>query len=424
MSSPDSVPADAPAPRLCHLRKIPTFDGYGFNLHAEKSKPGQFIGKVDPNSPAEQAGMLEGDRIVEVNGVNIANENHRQVVERIKSVPDETKLLVVDSETDAWYREQKIVPRSTQKNVKYIQTPMPHATNQVVENGSVPHKGEGEELPADAPVPRLCHLVKWNDFEGYGFNLHAEKGKMGQFVGKIDPGSPAEHAGLLEGDRIIEVNGVNILSETHRQIVDRIKQVPDETQLLVLDADAEKWYKSHGIVASSKQANVLRIKSPESNPATARKASETEKDEEKEAKEQVESKANVKAETPLSSEEHAEATVDNPSAKEEVSQDVQHRAEAAAVSEELPQTEVSSKENHTEDKTDLSAERADEKEPREEQKEESKEEQNMEPPQKASNLNLNMSASEMRKLLAQRKKHDPKKVSMDLKKKYELIEQM
>lgn len=37
---------------------------------------------------------------------------------------------------------------------------------------------------------------------------------------------------------------------------------------------------------------------------------------------------------------------------------------------------------------------------------------------------LNMSASEMRQLLAQRKKHDPKKIQMDLKKKYELIEQM
>lgn len=32
--------------RLCHLRLRPDFQGYGFNLQAEKSKPGQFIGKV------------------------------------------------------------------------------------------------------------------------------------------------------------------------------------------------------------------------------------------------------------------------------------------------------------------------------------------------------------------------------------------
>lgn len=124
-TTPDLLPADAPAPRLCHLIKIPSFEGYGFNLHAEKAKPGQFIGKVDADSPAELAGMLEGDRIVEVNGVNIANENHRQVVERIKSVPDETRLLVVDSATDAWYRDRKIVPKGTQDNVRYIRTPTP-----------------------------------------------------------------------------------------------------------------------------------------------------------------------------------------------------------------------------------------------------------------------------------------------------------
>ena len=35
---------------------------YGFNLHAEKNKPGQFVGKIDPGSPAEIAGLKEGDR--------------------------------------------------------------------------------------------------------------------------------------------------------------------------------------------------------------------------------------------------------------------------------------------------------------------------------------------------------------------------
>ncbi len=58
--------------------KRENFSGYGFNLHAEKNKPGQFIGKVDPNSPAEDAGLQDGDRIVEVNGVNISQENHKQ----------------------------------------------------------------------------------------------------------------------------------------------------------------------------------------------------------------------------------------------------------------------------------------------------------------------------------------------------------
>jgi Na(+)/H(+) exchange regulatory cofactor NHE-RF1 len=54
--------------------------------------------------------------------------------------------------------------------------------------------------------PRLCHLKKWDNFNGYGFNLHAERSKTSQHIGKVDLNSPAESAGLKEGDRIIEVN--------------------------------------------------------------------------------------------------------------------------------------------------------------------------------------------------------------------------
>lgn len=118
-----------PCPRLCHLIKWPDFDGYGFNLHAEKAKSGQYIGKVDADSPAELAGLREGDRIIEVNLVNISNENHRQVVERIKSIPNETKLLVVDELADKWYKERKIVVKSTQSNVIHYKTPIPRPIN-------------------------------------------------------------------------------------------------------------------------------------------------------------------------------------------------------------------------------------------------------------------------------------------------------
>lgn len=51
-------------PRLCTMKK--GANGYGFNLHSEKSKPGQFIRAVDPDSPAEASGLRVHDRIVEV----------------------------------------------------------------------------------------------------------------------------------------------------------------------------------------------------------------------------------------------------------------------------------------------------------------------------------------------------------------------
>lgn len=93
-------------PRSCHVSKRDDFDGYGFNLHAEKGRPGQYIGKVDENSPAESSGLRQGDRIIEVNGVNIGSESHKQVVERIKSVLDHTTLLVIDPKADIHNHQQ------------------------------------------------------------------------------------------------------------------------------------------------------------------------------------------------------------------------------------------------------------------------------------------------------------------------------
>lgn len=119
----NSVPDNAPKPRLCHVKKWADFSGYGFNLHAEKGKAGQYIGKVDLDSPAEAAGLKKGDRIIEVNGTNIGNENHGQVVQRVKAVANETKLLVVDAETDAYFKQEKIVVRGDMPYVRSIECP-------------------------------------------------------------------------------------------------------------------------------------------------------------------------------------------------------------------------------------------------------------------------------------------------------------
>ena len=78
---------------------------------------------MDDDSPASHSGIRAGDRIIEVNGTNISNENHQQVVQRIKAVPNETKLLLVDRQTDDYYRSKKIVIRGDMPNVHRIEGP-------------------------------------------------------------------------------------------------------------------------------------------------------------------------------------------------------------------------------------------------------------------------------------------------------------
>lgn len=114
------------------------------------------------------------------------------------------------------------------------------------------------DTPSHGYHPRLCHIKKWPDFQGYGFNLHAEKDKPGQYIGLVDADSPAEDADLRKGDRIIEVNGENIEDSTHQQVIQKIKAGGDETIMLVVDLDADEYYKNNGIRITSDLPEVIR----------------------------------------------------------------------------------------------------------------------------------------------------------------------
>ncbi|RWS13434.1 Na(+)/H(+) exchange regulatory cofactor NHE-RF2-like protein [Dinothrombium tinctorium] len=282
------------------------------------------------------------------------------------------------------------------------------------------------DLSVDAPKPRLCHIVKWPDFDGYGFNLHAEKSKSGQFIGKVDDGSPAQAAGLREGDKIIEVNGVNISNENHRQVVERIKSVPNETKLLVVDESAEKWYKEKKLTIKSSQPNVLYIKTPVPRPQETRadvgvngtkvdvSVINNNNNEEKTIEKTIEQVANqdlkeekggdsTEKSTPISApktnsngvtaEIKRESSVESDT-KFETSSDRSHHSNSVTGS-------VPGSPSSTKSSTKSSATSKD-----------------------GGDLNLNMSASEMRQILAQRKKNDPKKAQIDLRQKYEIIQQM
>eukprot|EP00794_Sanderia_malayensis_P016954 gene16954-18661_t len=94
-------------------------------------------------------------------------------------------------------------------------------------------------------APRLLVIVK--GAKGYGFNLHGERGIVGQFISAVDDGGPADDAGLCIGDRVVEVNGVNVEAATHVQVVSKIKEDTEKTQLLVVDKVTDDYMKKQGI---------------------------------------------------------------------------------------------------------------------------------------------------------------------------------
>lgn len=100
------VPRKNPGPRVVHIRKTET--GFGFNVRGQVNEGGplksingrlyaplQHVSAVLEGGAAEMAGVSKGDRILEVNGVNVEGATHKSVVDLIKFGNDELTLTVI-----------------------------------------------------------------------------------------------------------------------------------------------------------------------------------------------------------------------------------------------------------------------------------------------------------------------------------------
>lgn len=259
------MPSQTLRPRLCVLEKGE--NGYGFHLHGEKGKSGQFIRLVEPDSPAEVSGLRAGDRLVFVNGERVDSDSHQQVVARIRASAGSLQLVVVDADTDQLLKKHEL------KCLKEFVTegiPVPECGDDESELSDemmrddtppppVPERNGGIipfHIPAVEQVrtsvssetdlktqlrPRLCVIEKGPN--GFGFNLHSEKSRPGQYIRAIDDDSPAQRSGLRPKDRLIQVNGVSVEGKQHAEVVAIIKAGGDNTSLFVVDSDTDAFFK-------------------------------------------------------------------------------------------------------------------------------------------------------------------------------------
>uniref|UniRef100_A0A8C2DF87 Na(+)/H(+) exchange regulatory cofactor NHE-RF n=1 Tax=Cyprinus carpio TaxID=7962 RepID=A0A8C2DF87_CYPCA len=240
-------------PRLCVLEKGE--NGYGFHLHGEKGKSGQFIRLVEPDSPAELSGLRAGDRLVFVNGERVESDSHRQVVARILASAGRLELVVVDADTDQLLKkhELKCLKEFVTEGIPVPECGDEEISGEMMRDDTPPPppppvpKRNGEIIPVHIPDlktqlrPRLCVIEKGPN--GFGFNLHSEKSRPGQYISAIDDDSPAQRSGLKLKDRIIQVSGVSVEKKQHAEVVAAIKAGGDSTTLLVVDPDTDAFFK-------------------------------------------------------------------------------------------------------------------------------------------------------------------------------------
>lgn len=116
------------------------------------------------------------------------------------------------------------------------------------------HNGSSKKHKDTAPIhsgPQVVHIKKTET--GFGFNVRGQVNEGGplksidgrlyaplQHVSAVLEGGAAEMAGVRKGDRILEVNGVNVEGATHRTVVDLIKSGNDELTLTVISVSPQE----------------------------------------------------------------------------------------------------------------------------------------------------------------------------------------
>ncbi|XP_070762547.1 Na(+)/H(+) exchange regulatory cofactor NHE-RF3-like [Enoplosus armatus] len=206
-------------PRLCHVSRHPQH-GLGMTIIPVEGQKGQYVVSRVTGGPAEKAGVRTGDRLIWINGVAASTLTHSTLSRTVRKSGEAVTVLVIDGESERCYvrRRMPVLPV-------------------VAECCGLPH------------TAKTMRLVKGRD--GYGFLLRQEKlagtRRTVHVLREVDVGSPAEGAGMEDGDLLLAVNGEPVESVEHEDIVKKIRRSGDEVILTSISIRGRDFYRELGI---------------------------------------------------------------------------------------------------------------------------------------------------------------------------------
>ncbi|KAJ8368200.1 hypothetical protein SKAU_G00082280 [Synaphobranchus kaupii] len=230
-----------PLPSELYLVRGP--EGFGFLLRQERMPSGctaHLLREVEAGSPAEQAGMQDGDLLLAVNGDAVERLEHEEIVRRIRLSGQRVTLTIIHAYGRDLYIQLGLSPLIFYKRKlpKEDQTTTGLAL-------TAPSTELPKEAQAAPPTPRLCVLVKGPT--GFGFRLSSVPHCSGTFIAQVEIGGSGEKAGMWEGDVVIEVNGQNVEDEDLEDVATLMKKGGCYLRLLVVERRGFEILKHNGI---------------------------------------------------------------------------------------------------------------------------------------------------------------------------------
>uniref|UniRef100_H0ZRD1 Protein scribble homolog n=1 Tax=Taeniopygia guttata TaxID=59729 RepID=H0ZRD1_TAEGU len=234
-------PEAAPATERFSTCLMRNEKGLGFSIAGGKgSTPyragdmGIFISRIAEGGAAHRDGILRvGDRVISINGVDMTEARHDQAVALLTAASPTIVLLVE--------REGAEQPGEGGSPRGRMHSPPPPPGPGSSPEGFLPNFSHLTLLTLrENPFPLEIRLVKaggplglsivgGSDHSSHPFGIH----EPGVFISKVIPRGLASRSGLRVGDRILEVNGIDLRHATHQEAVNALLSNTQELSMLV-----------------------------------------------------------------------------------------------------------------------------------------------------------------------------------------------
>ncbi|XP_012985989.2 multiple PDZ domain protein [Melopsittacus undulatus] len=227
--------------------------GMGSRLSNGEMMRGIFIKHILEDSPAGKNGTLKtGDRIVEVDGIDLRDASHEQAVEAIRKAGNPVVFMVQSIiSKPRVFGQSDLEPEKT--SLCNLPVPSPSAFSgmscDVAQSSSsrVPEEREMEDefgyswkkiVQRYGSLPGELHMIELEKGRtGLGLSLagNKDRSRMSVFVVGIDPNGAAGKDGRLQiADELLEINGQILYGRTHQNASSIIKCAPSKVKIIFI----------------------------------------------------------------------------------------------------------------------------------------------------------------------------------------------
>uniref|UniRef100_A0A674BVQ5 Multiple PDZ domain crumbs cell polarity complex component n=1 Tax=Salmo trutta TaxID=8032 RepID=A0A674BVQ5_SALTR len=203
-----------------------TIAGYVGDKNSEPS--GIFVKSITKDSAVAQDGRIHvGDQIIAVDGNNIQGYTNQQAVEVLRHTSQTVHLKLIRR----GFRPEDIPPAVVPSVI--VVSPTPGGRDTTLERTDVVDattqelelKKKWQETLGPSNEVVVAQVEKFSESSGLGISLDANSGH--HYIRSVLPEGPVGRCGkLFSGDELLEVNGISLIGDTHKEVVSILKELP------------------------------------------------------------------------------------------------------------------------------------------------------------------------------------------------------